>query len=951
MLAAVAPADARQERRDTTQRAGVVADTTGRTSEDDVLRRLRALGPLRRADTTAVTDTSAAADEADAQPPGASVRFEGRSQRGADATSGIAHDSIMRALLRTPGYTATEYLGGRASFDTDSARLELRDDAVVVRDGQKLTADSTLVYWERVGLACGQGRPTFSGRGIDAPVQSDSLCFDVTRGVGVAIGAETTVSEGAEWRLRGTMYFDQGSGSAYGHDAIFTDCDEPFPHVHYHFSAGEVKVSPNNVLVARNVTLNFQDVPVFWLPFMVQSLAQGRRSGILMPRFGINDIARSSPRYNRRVEDIGFYWAINDYLGSEVALDWFSDNWTALRGSFDWNVQNRFLTGGATFRNYWQGDGGRNFTLSAQNSWRPDERTNVALSANYATSSAFVREQSFDPRELNRSIDSNVSLGRRFDWASVSTRVSRRQDLQDNTVRWTLPSVGFSFPSVTLFGAAPGDESWFSNASWRGDANMNVDRVDVAADNIRNVQGRRDATARARSSFTIGRFGWSQDFDIADNVAFARDVPGDTVIALPARNRQTMRWTTSLNFQQRLIGTSSFTPSFSLSGGTLRSDTTGMETVAEPTRMNFGASLRTDVFGFWPGVGPFEVFRHRVSPTFTYTYSPRPSVTDRQREVFGLGELREQNRISIGLTQTFEARMRARVEDPAPARVPTDTTDVDIPGDAFAEDTISGPRRRDDVQRISLLSINTDAVAYDFVAARQDGRGVQTNQISNSLQSDLLRGMQIRFTHDLFEPVLGPEGQQTGDRRFAPHLSGASASFSLNNESWIFRVLGLGGRPDDAHSSQPQPTPDEAEGGPAIDRTQTEYGVIGTRRRAPMFAPSDAVGAWSANLNYTLSRPRSSQFGAGENQMLNGSVRFQPTAAWSVSWNTGYSFTTGEFTDHILTLTRRLHDWDANFDFVRAQNGNFTFMFRVALRANPDVKVDYTQRDRRANPF
>ena len=55
--------------------------------------------------------------------------------------------------------------------------------------------------------------------------------------------------------------------------------------------------------------------------------------------------------------------------------------------------------------------------------------------------------------------------------------------------------------------------------------------------------------------------------------------------------------------------------------------------------------------------------------------------------------------------------------------------------------------------------------------------------------------------------------------------------------------------------------------------------------------------------------------------------------------------TRGEFTDHALTFTRQLHDFDANFDFFKAQNGNFSFQFRVHLRANPDLKIDYEQRD------
>ena len=77
--------------------------------------------------------------------------------------------------------------------------------------------------------------------------------------------------------------------------------------------------------------------------------------------------------------------------------------------------------------------------------------------------------------------------------------------------------------------------------------------------------------------------------------------------------------------------------------------------------------------------------------------------------------------------------------------------------------------------------------------------------------------------------------------------------------------------------------------------------------------------------------------------MLQGSFNFQPTPNWSVTWQTGYNFSEHQFADHTLTLTRDLHDWQANFDFVKAQNGNFVFQFRVALKAQPDLKFDYRQ--------
>ena len=133
------------------------------------------------------------------------------------------------------------------------------------------------------------------------------------------------------------------------------------------------------------------------------------------------------------------------------------------------------------------------------------------------------------------------------------------------------------------------------------------------------------------------------------------------------------------------------------------------------------------------------------------------------------------------------------------------------------------------------------------------------------------------------------------------------------------------------------------ETGPAAQTRGEQFGLIGSGRR-DLRASRGAVGTWNASFNYSLARPRE---GEGlENQQVTATVSFQPTQNWAVNWQTGYSFTAGEFTDHILTLTRTLHDWDANFDFVKTQNGNLSFQFRVALRANADIKLDYEQRER-----
>lgn len=916
-----------------------VADTL--SPQQRALERLRALRGLAQPDTVAV-----AADSI--EPQGLRVNDTGSRRQTAAPPSQITRDSIMSLLIGVPGYIGTEYAAARAEYSADSSLLVLRGNPQVAREGNQLVADSSIVYSQAQALACGYGNPVLHAADQSEPLASDTVCFDVERQVGRAVGASTRVQEGATWNVRCDAYF-QGD-QLYCHDAIFTDCDEPYPHYHYAFGAGELKAVRGNVIVARNVTLRFADVPVFWLPFMVQSLSRGRRSGILMPRFGINDIARTSSRYNRRIEDVGFYWAINDYMGTEIAMDWFSDNWTALRGSFDYSWVRQFLRGGFTYRYFWKEDGSTDFTLASTNSWKPDERTNLGLAANFANST-FVRRQTFDPRELNRTIASSAQISRNFDWASANISLSRNQHLGDNTVQTTMPSVSLNFLTQTLFEADPGEEQWYSNLTWSGNTAFRRNRVSVGdANDNPGARTRQEMVADVSSSLRLGRFGWSQSVDFNEDKFEGRTLPGDS-ITLTGSSEQRATWQTRLSFEQRVIGTSTITPNLSLSGMYMRNDSSDQRFVASPTRLNFGASTRIEVFGFWPGVGPFARFRHRFTPSISYTYSPSARADSLQTAIFGATNIAEQNRISLGLTQTFEAKYRERAETrrdttAAPDSLAADSmrapTRAPSPGDTLGGRLLT---RREQVATVSLLAISTEALVYDFVRART-GDGLVNTQLRNSLQSDLLRGMQVSFTHDLFRTDPAVEGG-IEQRHFAPHLREVNASFSVNGNSWLFRVLGLGSGEEAAADTAADPLQDgdPLQAGPAVDRTESEYGLIGTSRRTAVGTPRGAAGSWNASLNYSLLRPREGTPGGRENQMLTGNVTFQPTENWTVRWNTGYSFTTSEFANHVLTLTRTLHDWDANFDFVKAQNGNFSMQFRVHLRANPDVKLDYSQQD------
>jgi hypothetical protein len=235
---------------------------------------------------------------------------------------------------------------------------------------------------------------------------------------------------------------------------------------------------------------------------------------------------------------------------------------------------------------------------------------------------------------------------------------------------------------------------------------------------------------------------------------------------------------------------------------------------------------------------------------------------------------------------------------------------------------------------------------YDFVEADSIGTflaGFETTRLSNQISSDFLRGLTISVDHDLFEDK-EVEGQL--NRNFAPHLAQVNLGFSLGSNSSIFRWLGFlsGGEEGESPGTQTE-EPDVVD---PFEPTgvNDESSIIPTGRR-PLSSAEPARrgdrGGWNANLSYSLQRPRGDD--VMMSQMLTGTITLRPTENWDLSWRTAYDLERRAFNDHTIRLSRDLHRWEANFDFLQTATGNWTFRFEVSLIDNRDLKFDYKQRN------
>ncbi len=905
-------------------------------------------------------------------------------------------DSVMRALITLPGYTPAVYQGNRADFNARNRNLHLvSSDSIRARffgQGVQLEADSSITYDDERGIVRTRGITDLITEDAD-PVRSETLIYDVRAERGTALRARTTYSDGANWIVDADMDW-VSDGLLFGSSARFTSCELEVPHSY--FQARELKVMGGQVLVARSVRMYVDDVPVMWLPFIAQNLGSGRASGILTPSFSMNDVVRTSSGYSRRVSNLGYYWAMSDYSDATLAMDWWSGNYTALTGALRYRWAHQFLDGHFTGKHFWRENGSRELSFATRHSWQASERTRAQVNASYVSNTSFVNQNSLDPRELNQTIDSDAGLSRRFDWGSVQLAANRRQYLTDDRTDLTLPSVGVTFNTVTLFDAPAAEASWYNNVTVRGNStlrrtvNERALQPDTAFFISRATQRRNQGNVAG--GIGIGNLNLDGRLELEESVF--SDVPAALHPGLESGagdyTRGQGQWSANVSYQQRLIASTILTPSLSLGADLIRTDSIpeASSFVAGPQRLRFGAGLQTEIYGFFRGIGEFEAIRHKVTPSVSFQYAPEVTPTELQRRVFGDRVARAQRVLTFGFNQTFEAKVREREPEtpatPTPDEVRPPSVEGDLPeverepgvtpeeveeerlpplrppgaGDREEED---GPTRLPPSRVVTLLGIQTSSMTYDLIQADSTGwwlDGFTTTRLQNTIRSDYLQGLDLSFEHDLFtRPAMGSEER----REFRPHLSQLSLGFSLDDRSSVVRLLGrlLGGDEPEEPPTRREPDPSEGEEDPFAAREDPFAGGQAgfDPNRMSMGGPGmDLFGSrarrdgWNARIRYSLLRPRPLD-GEGESggvslnsQTLQGSFSFNPSEHWSADWNTSYDFEANRFLDHVVTLRRDLHEWEAIFGFRQTATGNWSFHFEVSLKANRELRFDFEQR-------
>ncbi len=861
-----------------------------------------------------------------------------------------ASDAVMDSLLKLKGFRVTQYVADTLIVAGDSEVIFLRGEAFVDRQGTKLEADSVR-YREASCRLDATGDPRLFDQGT--VMVGERMGYDTCIRRGTVHSAFSDFRQGpATWYIRGDLAVDSGSTRMYGASSDITSDDHPVPD--YHFAVGQMKWLNKRVMVARPAVLYVHDVPIMWLPFIFQDIRPGRRSGILVPRFGLNDLVRQNRNYQRHFSNIGYYWVVNNYVDLLGSADWYAGRNVTFHAQSRYKWLDRFVNGSLSYSRVDQiGSPASSMQIGWQHQQSFDSRTTFNASVNYATQGTVLQQNSVDPFLATAQLSSQLNFNKRFDWGTLNVGGSRSQDLSSGLVSQSFPNVGLT-PAPVNIGSSVTWSPGFSISNVQTfhstPAQLLVPGAGGVPDTVALFPDSRQSALGFQTPLRFGRWNWANSFTVnqaTGNLRREVDIRDATApgglrrVLYGSTFSTTVDWQTGINLPQIFSRTWKVQPGVNIVNATsagpfmLSNQFSHGAFVTQGKRLQFSAGLSPAFFGFLPGIGPLARIRHSISPIISYFFAPAARVDSAYSialdptDTLLNSRSDPQQTISIGLSQNFEGKLRAAAKDSG------------VGGGG-------GPQQQQ-ARKLRLLSVNTSAVQYNFEQAKQPGRtGWQTQTLSNTFASDLLPNFSLSVVHDLWDGPVGLSSSQ-----FSPFLTNVNASFAVSPGTLrgVARLLGFhpGGEAGPPPAVPPPSTTPPGAAPPMFGGPTSGLGGLGM----PGAGGGGGGPGFSLNVTYSSTRirpPKPDNLGnvpavasqAGQ-QQLNLNTSFKPTEKWQANWATSYDVVTRQFGQHVLRLERDLHRWHASFAFVKSPNGNFAFTFYVSLLDQPDIKFNYEQ--------
>ncbi len=425
----------------------------------------------------------------------------------------------------------------------------------------------------------------------------------------------------------------------------FSTCNDS-THQHFYFYGRRMVVKPKETITARPVVLNIADVPVAVLPMIVAPLKSGRKSGLLTPKFGGDQVQ------GYYMSNIGFYYAPNDYWDATVKGDIIEGEEarferSTLTGEARYKLR-YVLDGNISYTSYLEefdvANSGYDIGFTHNQNLTPDGKHTLSGSGSFVSSRSVRKDNALDAETiLNQQANAQMTYSGKFGTnKSLTVKVRQDHNLVTDMMQREIPDIQYRMSGPLFnFDVDEDEEAYDDNSfvSYLEKFNYNFNnRFNFYTVRAQDTVNEVDTTAKY--------VGYTGTYSLDYSMRVLR------VINLTPRASFTGFWTgtswrnpeDSLIYRKRFV---SLDPEHHTYGEAAYNH-------------DYSVTADTKLYGIWvPEIGRFTGVRHVLSPSVSYTYAPEIDTvrTFAPHPLLGQTPYQiEQKTVGFGLSNDFDIK-------------------------------------------------------------------------------------------------------------------------------------------------------------------------------------------------------------------------------------------------------------------------------------------------------
>ncbi len=744
-------------------------------------------------------------------------------------------------------------------------------------------------------------RPEFIEVG-SSPYQMDTIAYNLSTKKAKVYGLFTKEGEGY---LHGQSVKMMPDNTINIQNGRYTTCDLE-DHPHFYIQMWKAKAIPGKKIIVGPSWLVFEDVPLYFLaiPMGFFPMVSERSSGFIVPEYG------EDGHKGFFLRNGGYYFALNDYIDATVTGGIYTlGSW---EGAISSRYTKKYKFSGNLSANYSKnivGEKGESDYISSsafQITWSHTQdgkaRPNSSFSAsvNYASSGYNKYSATNMTDYLTSQTNSTISYSRRWSGVNLSTNVGISQSSRDSTVMLSLPNVVLSVAKIYPFrwGPVVGRQRWYQKISLSYTGTLNNDVTVKERDLFTPTmfeQMRNGVNHVIPTSFTVPilkHINFSPSINYQERWYFKKIEKAwnpeahrvEIVDTIPGFYR-VYNYSASASVSTKVYGEYQFRKGLPIQA--MR------HTIQASASMSFAPDFSKERYGYWKQVQSDTMGN-------TTPYSPF------EQGRYGVPGAGQSASMSFSLAQTLEAKLRDK-NDTAGFKKVAIIENFSIGGsynflaDSMKLSTLSLSLRTAELFKGFAINLNATLDPYEVVEV--NGRPVRINSLTWK------RGNPGRIVS-----------------------TGWSASWSLNSTQvygGAINDINNGGNPAAAGGSGgffDDPT------NPLADPAQV--------RRQMVSQYYDFNLPWNIGLSYSLNYNNDGlEKRITQALSFNGSLNLTPK--WGITFSGGYDFKNKKVTPGTIVLTRDLHCWQFNFQWVPIGfRSSWSFNIGVKSAMLKDLKYD-----------